>query len=558
MDKEQLVDYNLAIIKIFIKLDKKPCDKKALIDCYTLIKNVIEKEPKQALYYSTQLKNYITKAIKEDFEITELINLKDKILLMESPYSLDSYMQCLESKRPLNERFYLPRRKQLFSLVQDLQALIDNELDELVLSMPPRVGKTTLVLFFMTWIIGKQSELSNLYSAYSDIITSAFYNGILEIIDDSYTYRWKEIFPHSTIASKNAKEETLDINRAKRYHSLTCRSLYGTLNGACDCNGVLIADDLIGSIEEALNPDRLTSAWQKTDNNLIPRAKETAKILWIGTRWSLADPIGKRLSMLRTDEVFKNRRVKVVNVPALNENDESNFHYLFDVGYSTLFYLQRKASFESTDDLASWDAQYQGQPIERSGLLFPSDQLKYFNGTLPSENPDRIFMPVDVAWGGGDYVSAPVLYQFGNDIYIPDVVFNNGDKFVTRPLVSEMIIKHKINAVQFEANNGGDEYKEDIENMLLTNGFKCNITSKPAITTTKKEIRIYDHAPEIRNFYFLEKGKRSAEYNKFMENLCTFTITGKNKHDDAPDSLSQGCDMMNAVTVKVEISARKF
>lgn len=558
MTEKEILDYNLAIIKIFIFLDKDFCDTTKLTECYTLIKTVIPHEVKQGLYYSTKLKSYISQAIKKDYDVIALVGLKDKVLLLESHYSFDSYMQCLESNRPLKERFYLPRRKQLFSIVSDIQKLVDDELDELFISMPPRTGKTTLILFFATWIIGRSSELSNLYSAYSDVITSAFYDGILEIINDSYTYRWHDIFPSATIASKDAKEETIDVNRSKRYHSVTCRSLYGTLNGACDCDGYLIADDLIGSIEEALNPDRLISAWQKVDNNLIPRAKEQAKFLWIGTRWSVADPIGKRITMLLNDPTFASRRYKIVNRSALNENNESNFEYLFGVGYSSTFYLQRKASFENTDDLPSWDAQYMGQPIERSGLLFKSDELKYYNGTLPSDTPDRIFTAVDVAWGGGDYVSAPILYQFGNDIYIPDVVFNNGDKTITRPLIVKKIIDHKINAVQIEKNNGGDEYKEDIEEMLEKAGYKCNITSKPAVTTTKKEIRIFDRAPEIRNFYFLEKGKRHAEYNKFMENLCTFTMVGKNKHDDAPDSLSQACDMMDTASVKVEVIRRKF
>lgn len=558
MTSEELLDYNLVVIKIFIKLDADYCNKKYLWDCFTIFKTIIPHETKQALYYSSKLKKYISQAVKSNYEISDLVNLNNQILLVESKYLFDSYMLCLESNRPIHERFYLPRRKQLLPIVNDIQALVDDELDELFISMPPRTGKTTLILFFITWIIGKNSELSNLYSAYSDIITNAFYSGLIEILDDNYTYRWQEIFSDSRIAGRNAKEETLDINRVKRYHSITCRSLYGTLNGACDCNGFLVADDLIGTIEEALNPDRLISAWQKVDNNLIPRAKEIAKLLWIGTRWSLADPIGKRQSMILDDPAFANRRIKIVNLPALNDKEESNFDYLYNVGYSTNYYKQRKASFENTDDLASWDAQYQGQPIERSGLLFNSSNLKYFNGILPDGEPDRIFMPVDVAWGGGDYVSAPIFYQYGQDIYIPDVVFNNGDKTITRPLVINAIIKHKVNAVQVEANNGGDEYKEDIEEALTKKEYKCNITSKPAVTTTKKEIRIYDHAPEIRNFYYLEKGKRSAEYNKFMENLCSFTITGKNKHDDAPDSLAQGCDMMSSVSVKVEIMQRKF
>ena len=127
--------------------------------------------------------------------------------------------------------------------------------------MPPRVGKTTMLMMFVTWLVGRDSEKSNLYSAYSDVITSAFYNGCLEIINDPATYLWHDVFPTAKVVSTNAKDETFNIDRKKRYPSLTCRSLYGTLNGACDCNGLLLSDDLIGGIEEALNKDRLASAW---------------------------------------------------------------------------------------------------------------------------------------------------------------------------------------------------------------------------------------------------------------------------------------------------------
>lgn len=60
--------------------------------------------------------------------------------------------------------------------------------------MPPRVGKTTILMFFVTWLIGRKSEASNLYSAYSDTITKAFYNGVLEIINDPVTYLWHDVF----------------------------------------------------------------------------------------------------------------------------------------------------------------------------------------------------------------------------------------------------------------------------------------------------------------------------------------------------------------------------
>ena len=341
-------------------------------------------------------------------------------------------------------------------------------------------------MLFITWIMGRDGEASNLYSAFSDIITSAMYTGVLEVMTDSYTYNWKKVFNNSGIANTDAKKETIDIDRKKRYPTLTCRSLYGTLNGACDCKGYLISDDLIGGIEEALNKDRMIGAWSKVSNNLIPRAKQTAKKIWIGTRWSLIDPAGLRMDFLQNDEEGKKVRFKIINLPALNENDESNFDYNYNVGFNTDYYKQLRAQFERNNDMASWQAQYMGEPIERDGALFTPDTMNFYNGVIADE-----------PWGGGDYVSAPVCIETENGDFIPDVVFNNGDKTITRPLIVDCIIKNNVKYVQFEANNGGSEYAEWIERELKQRDYKCTITSKSAPTNKRKEARIFERAPEI-------------------------------------------------------------
>lgn len=419
---------------------------------------------------------------------------------------------------------------------------------------------TTMLMFYVTWLVGRDSEKSNLYSAYSDTITSAFYNGCLEVINDPTTYLWHDVFPSAKLVATNSKDETLNIDRKKRYPSLTCRSLYGTLNGACDCNGVLISDDLIGGIEEALNKDRLVAAWSKVDNNLIPRAKETAKILWCGTRWSLVDPTGLRMELLLNDDKFKGRKFDIINLPALNDNDESNFEYDYGVGFSTEYYRMRRASFERNNDMASWEAQYMGKPIERSGALFDPADMKYYNGTLPDETPVRIFMAVDPAFGGGDFVAAPICYQYEDGrVFVHDVVYSDADKKITQPLIVSKIIYHKVQAADFEVTKSTAAYKEVIEEALKEKGHKLNITSHSAPTNVAKEIRIRDKAPEIREMYYIESGKRSKEYELFMQNVFSFSITGKNKHDDAPDSLAQAVDMIRGVkTAVIEIGNRTF
>ncbi len=290
---------------------------------------------------------------------------------------------------------------------------------------------------------------------------------------------------------------------------------------------MLIADDLISGIEEALNKDRLKSAWDKVDNNLLPRAKETAKILWCGTRWSMVDPSGMRADLLENDKQFENRRFATINLPALDEDDESVFDYDYGVGFSTEFYRQRRASFE------------RNKPTDRE--------------------PDRIIMAVDPAFGGGDFVAGPVGYQYGTDVYLHDVVYDDRDKRVTVPLIVNAVILNGVQAMQVEANKSTEAYKEEIEEELKKRGHRLNITTKSAPTNTAKFQRIFDKAPEIReNVIFREPGRRSKEYSLFMQNLFSYKLLGKNKNDDAPDSLAMLIDMIRNPAGQYQVFKRPF
>lgn len=491
----------------------------------------------------------------KDAEYFELYKIG---LLISAPKDFDCYMQYLEIDRKPEERFYMPRRKILKRFVESLQDLADGKISELFVSQPPRTGKTTLALMFVTWLAGRDTEHPNLYSSYSDIITKSFYNGLLEIMTDADTYNYGMIFPNSPIVRTNAQDETIDLERKKHYPTITCRSLYGTLNGACDAEGgVIVSDDLIGGIEEAMNKDRLINAWAKVDNNLLPRGKGGTRYLWIGTRWSVIDPAGIRQDLLLNDEQFRDYKWRSINIPALNDLDESNFDYKYGVGFSTRYYKQRRASFERNNDIASWNAQYMGQPIEREGTVFSPDDLMYYNGTLPEGEPDRIFMAVDPAWGGGDFVSAPVCYVYGDQIYVADVVYDNGDKSRTQPRLVRAAREHNVSAMYVEASKTTAEFAEDIGKMLKKEGRKLNIqTSMKKAKGTKSKIdSIFAAAPDIRDhFVFLASGHRSKEYEMFMQNVFSFKLIGKNKNDDAPDSLQMAAnfaltDKSNKVTV---------
>jgi len=550
---------NAQLVRLAMERDLS--DRYAANDAFDAIRLLGEDDWRLALEWSKRFRAAVGRLAAERGD-TELYGLYNKALVFAGANDFDSFMLALERNRSAKDRFWQPRRAKLLPVCHALQSMEEGNLDELFLSCPPRIGKSTLIEMFLLWVMGRNSERSNLYCSYTDGVVNVLYTGILEILKDPATYAYGDIFPNRTIASTNAKDLLINLDRQKRYASFTGRSLYGTLNGACDCNGYLVGDDLISGIEEAVNKDRLASAWSKVDNNMLPRAKETARILWIGTRWSLMDPQGIRIDLLSNDPKYAERRWKVLNTPALDENEESNFDYDYNVGFSTEYYLQRRASFERNNDMASWLAQYQGEPIERDGAVFDPNGMKYYNGELPEEDPDRIFMAIDPAWGGGDFVAAPVCVQYGEDVYVVDVIYSHEDKSITQPLIVNAIKRYNVAAVKVEGTKMTSSYGEDIDKALRADGIRVNMRINTShFTGNGKRQRIFDKAPDIReHMLFLSEGHRTKEYSQFMHSVFSFTVTGKQaKHDDAADSLAMAIDFaIFGQSNKVQVLKRFF
>ena len=487
--------------------------------------------------------------IREDMRnggpIGDLFEAYSKSLLLEAPWDFEQYMLYVEIDRPPEERFYQPRAKTLRPVVEAVQAMEDGKLDEIFLSMPPRVGKTTLMDFFVTWEIGKHPDGSCLYSSCSDSVTKQFYLGLLEVVRDPFTYHWQKVFPNSPVVKVNAADQTVNCLRKTRYPSITCRSIEGQLNGSCDCDNVLLCDDLCRGLEQAINKDVMAKRWARTQTDLLSRAKQGSKKLWIGTRWSLIDPIGCRMEMLKDEQKLAHVRWKEIVLPALNDQDESNFDWKYGIGFDTQTFQGIRAGYERNNDMASWNAIYQQQPIEREGSLFASGDMRFYNGILPKGDPARIFMAVDPAFGGGDFTAAPICMQYDETIYVVDVVYTNGDKRESIPALADAVVKWGVNTLQIEANKMTEGYADELQAFLRQNKIYCTVLTKPAPNNTSKEQRIFERAPEIReSFVFLEHGQRSKTYQLFMDNVFSFTIMKKNKHDDAPDSLAMAASMV--------------
>lgn len=552
---------------------------RSVIDAYCEASKIIlcgRKDREYGLKVSTRAKELIFEYIKSitngaDFNWLETQSQKNKqsydilekyynLLLYESPYILDSYILYIEKNRPKKERFYEPRRKTLKQVADKLQELEDGKLDELFIHMPPRVGKSQIITLAMSWHCAKDAEKSNLYVTYKEGLGGAFLTGVMEIWTDP-TYCFSDVFPKVKVADTDSKNHKVDLTRKKKYKTLSGKGLESGLNGEYDAYGWMVLDDILEGIQDVLNPDTLKRKQIIFDNNVMSRKKEQCKLIHNGTIWSLHDLYSDRLDFLQNNPEAKNIRYEILKIPALDENDESNFDYDYGVGYTTQYYRTLRAKFEENDDMASWCAQYQQEPIERDGAVFNPEHMRFYNGVLPEEEPYRICAACDVALGGEDFLAFAVAYMYEDgSIYIDDVVFDNSEKKITKPKVANMIIDNDVGSAFFEANQGGEGYKDEIEELLKKKGRKINLRSEYAPTNMRKAQRIWDKAGSIREFYFRDVGCRSQEYRKFMTNLYSFTVTGKNKHEDAADCLASLAYFIegNWSMAKIEVPKNPF
>lgn len=472
-----------------------------------------------------------------------------RTVLFEAPYLFESYLIYMEKDRSPMKRFYLPRRKTLKVVVDDLQDLEDRKLDFYGLSMPSRVGKSTICIFFLAWVAGKRPNSHSAMGGHSGKLAKGFYGELLNLVN-TREYKFSEIFPDSPLQKTSAEDLEINLDEPDRFATITCRGIDGTWTGAVDvsADGYLYVDDLIRDREHSLNPIRMENTYQEYLNKMVDRKNDGARELMVGTRWNIIDPLGKI-----EKENAHNPRYRFRKIPALNEKGESNFQYEVK-GFSTQYYIDMKGRLDKNE----WEAKFMQNPFVREGLLFPEEELRFFFGILPASGFVRVVTACDVAWGGGDSTSMPIGFEYENgDVYIVDWVFNRGAKEVTIPIVEGKIVGNRIQQINFEANNGGEMYAKYVDDDLIRQGYKCSITSTKAPGKMAKMAKIIQYSGDIkRRFIFLAPNRlikeaakndppgihrymRNQEYDEAMDELTKFVQIGDNEHDDSPDSLSQ-------------------
>ena len=468
----------------------------------------------------------------------EILDKYYGILLLEAQNKVvDSAFQYLEKKREPKERFYMPRRKQFLKigLTQALQGMIDDRYDILCVSLVPGAGKTTVEKMFHALVAGWFPRDFSLFYSHSGDITRMYYDGVYDIVTNEEEYTWNEIFPNLSVTSTNAKMEQFNVGKYKSFPSVQCTSVGSKNAGKVRASKFLLVDDMIGGIEEAMNPIILDKLWDKyavdaRQRKIQDTDGKNCKEIHIATRWSVHDVIGRIQNMYEG-----NPRVKVIAVPDVDPvTGESNFEYEFS-GFTKEFFEDQQLLM---DDI-SYRCLYKQEPIEREGLLFPEDKIRrYLN--LPHGEPEIVTGQCDTKGKGTDYFVLPVLQKYGEDYYCVDCVCDNtADYEMQYENAANVLANNKVQECEFERNAGGDRVAMEVNKRVENKGWICNITDTP--TETNKEARIFQCSNWIlQHVIFKDQSlyKPNEPYGVMMSLLKRYSVSGKKQLDDVPDVFS--------------------
>lgn len=525
----------MDILKLTELAERKDLsDPEALGDLFEVVR-LLEKENHDLAHQKNKEIRKLSGRYALEQKNQKHLELNKKALLFDAPYDFDAYCRYIEWNREPSKRFYLPRRKQLHPVSKQLQRLADGEIELLAISLPPGTGKTTLALFFITWLAGKNPEKPILTGSHNNAFLGGAYDECLRIMQPDGDYLWHDVFPLVQIIKTNAKDMMVDLGtdkrHGKRFATLEFSSVGSGNAGKVRAENLLYCDDLVSDITQALSKERLDTLWTQYTTDLRQRKIGNCRELHIATRWSVHDVIG-RLEQTYGDS----GDAEFLTIPALDENDESNFDYGNSAGFTTKVYHEQRDIM----DEVSWKALYMNQPIEREGLLYNSDELRrYFE--LPDREPDAILSVCDTKDRGTDYCVMPIAYQYGNDFYIEKIICDNSNPEVVEARLVTELVKRKVQMSRFESNSAGGRVAEKVQSGVKERGGITKVTTK--YTTANKETKIIVNSPYVKEHFLFKddsviKERKDKEYRKALNFLCSYTMAGKNKNDDVPDAMA--------------------
>lgn len=278
------------------------------------------------------------------------------------------------------------------ALAKVLEKVEKGHIPRLIVSMPPRHGKSELVSRrFVPWVQGKDPYRNVIFATYNEDFAKDFGADVRNIMT---LPQYKHVFPSFGLRKGGASKSRIQTTSGGM-------SVFVGRGGSITGRGgdFVILDDPIKDSLEANSPTLREQLWQWFTQVLMTRLMTaTASIVIVQTRWHEDDLIGRLTDPTNPhyspEEAAK---WKIINLPALAEDDDTLGRKKGELLWPERFDMEFMEAQRRLDP-RGFSALYQGRPTAEDGDLFRRENIKYFNRKdLPEDM--RVYAASDHAVG---------------------------------------------------------------------------------------------------------------------------------------------------------------
>lgn len=403
---------------------------------------------------------------------------------------------------------------------------------KLMQNIPPQHGKSRTLIYFCTWVFGRNNSERIISCSYNDDTASDFSRYTRDGINTKKNFGeeiiYSDIFPDTRIKDGNASFQKWALD-GQHFNYLGAG-----VGGSITSKGatILIIDDPVKGAEEALNENHLDKLWLWYTSTFLSRVSadkgEPLEILNM-TRWSKKDLCGRLLGEDKNLEYTAGAHKEDWYVLKMEAYDSETDSMLCDDFLSKKRYLSQKSLMLDTIFLAN----YHQQPIDLQGVLYKS--FKTYE--KPPETIKRTMSYTDTADTGSDYLCSIVFGEYNGEAYIKDVYYTQDGMEITEPQTAKFFHENKVNLAYIESNNGGRGFARNVQKLLWEKYQSRQPVIKWFHQGDNKQARIFANSAYVQEHVYFPANWKDR-WPEFYAALTTYLKEGKNKYDDAPDCVT--------------------
>lgn len=425
-------------------------------------------------------------------------------------------------------RMYKQDRVYLRNICNTLQDFMEDRIldkngkpiNGLILSAPPRHGKTLSIINLVQWWFGKSNQNSAIVISYNETLSGrtarAIRNGMAEPKSADNRISYGDIFPYSKPKQGDASYSLWSMEDS--HFSFMATSPGATITGSG--SRLILIDDLIKNALEANNERILEEHWNFYTDTLLSRIEAGGKQIIIQTRWCKKDLTGRLLE-------FEPDKWHVVTYPACINEDTH------EMLCSDILAFEEYIDRRNKTDPQIMMANYQQEPYDNVDRLYTSGFKTY---TERPEKFNSICTYVDTADEGDDSLCAIVYGVAANSAFVLDVIFTRDPMEKTEPETAQCLTTHKVDKAWIESNNGGRGFARNVERIMRERG-NHHTGVEWFHQGENKQARILSNAASAMNSILFPVGW-NYRWPKFYDELMRMGRSEKWKHDDAADALT--------------------